>query len=36
VIFLLTGLGTAASGALAKADPSRVMLAGCVALTAGT
>jgi hypothetical protein len=35
VIFLLTGLGAAASSALTKASPARVMLAGCLALTAG-
>lgn len=35
LIFLLTGLGAAASGALAKVRPARVMLAGCLALTAG-
>jgi len=35
LIFLLTGLGAAASGALTKASPARVMLAGCLALTAG-
>ncbi|MEV6790828.1 MFS transporter [Streptomyces sp. NPDC051320] len=35
LIFLLTGLGAAASGALAKVSPTRVMLAGCLALTAG-
>jgi hypothetical protein len=35
LIFLLTGLGAAASGALAKVSPARVMLAGCLALTAG-
>lgn len=35
LIFLLTGLGAAASGALTKANPARVMLAGCLALTAG-
>jgi predicted MFS family arabinose efflux permease len=35
VIFLLTGLGAAASGALTRANPDRVMLAGCLALTAG-
>ena len=35
LIFLLTGLGAAASGALAKVSPERVMLAGCLALTAG-
>ncbi len=35
LIFLLTGLGTAASAALTKADPSVVMLGGCLALIAG-
>jgi MFS family permease len=35
VMFLLMGIGAAASGALVKADPPRVMLGGCVALTAG-
>ena len=35
LIFLLSGLGAAASGALAKVSPARVMLAGCLALTAG-
>ena len=35
MIFLLTGLGATASGALAKVSPARVMLAGCLALTAG-
>jgi MFS family permease len=35
LIFLLTGLGAAASGALARENPARVMLAGCLALTAG-
>jgi MFS family permease len=35
LIFLLTGLGAAASGALARKRPSRVMLGGCVTLIAG-
>jgi hypothetical protein len=35
VIFLLTGLGAGASGALTRANPARVMLGGCLALTAG-
>lgn len=35
LIFLLTGLGAVASGALAKVSPTRAMLAGCLALTAG-
>jgi hypothetical protein len=35
LIFLLTGLGATASGALAKVSPARAMLAGCLALTAG-
>jgi MFS family permease len=35
LIFLLTGLGAAASGALARVSPTRVMLAGCLALTVG-
>ena len=35
LIFMLSGLGAAASGALAKAGPARVMLAGCLAVTAG-
>jgi hypothetical protein len=35
LIFLLTGLGAAASAALAKRDPSTVMLGGCLALTVG-
>ena len=35
LIFLLTGLGAAASAALRKRDPAGVMLAGCVALIVG-
>jgi MFS family permease len=35
LIFLLTGLGAAASAALSKRDPSTVMLGGCLALTVG-
>jgi hypothetical protein len=35
LIFLLTGLGAAASAVLAKRDPSGVMLGGCLALIAG-
>jgi MFS family permease len=35
VLLLLGGIGAAASGALTKADPTRVMLAGCIALTIG-
>jgi MFS family permease len=35
LIFLLTGVGAAASAALAKRDPSSVMLGGCLALIAG-
>ena len=35
LIFMLSGLGAAASGALAKVSPARVMLAGCLAVTAG-
>ena len=35
LIFLLAGLGAAASGALARVSPARVMLAGCLALTTG-
>jgi MFS family permease len=35
LIFLLTGLGAAASSAVAKRNPSGVMLAGCLALIAG-
>lgn len=35
LIFLLTGIGAAASAALAKANPSAVMLGGCLALTVG-
>jgi hypothetical protein len=35
LIFLLTGLGAAASVALGKKNPSRVMLGGCLALIAG-
>lgn len=35
LIFLLTGLGAAASVTLTKANPSAVMLGGCLALTAG-
>jgi MFS family permease len=35
LIFLLTGLAAAASTALAKRDPSAVMLGGCVTLIAG-
>ena len=35
LIFLLTGLGAAASGALARKRPSGVMLGGCVTLIAG-
>ena len=35
LIFLLTGLGAAASAALTKASPARVMLVGSLALTAG-
>jgi MFS family permease len=35
LIFLLTGLGAAASAILARRDPSTVMLGGCLALIAG-
>src|SRR3954464_2747934 len=35
LIFLLTGVGAAASAVLAKRDPATVMLGGCVALIAG-
>jgi MFS family permease len=35
LIFLLTGLGAAASAVLAKRNPSRVMLGGCLALIVG-
>lgn len=35
VLLLLGGTSAAASGALTKADPSRLMLAGCIALSAG-
>jgi predicted MFS family arabinose efflux permease len=35
LIFLLTGLGAAASTVLAGKNPSRVMLGGCLALIAG-
>jgi MFS family permease len=35
LIFLLTGLGAAASSAVAKRNPSEVMLGGCLALIAG-
>jgi MFS family permease len=35
LIFLLTGLGAAASAVLAKRDPSIVMLGGCLALIVG-
>jgi predicted MFS family arabinose efflux permease len=35
LIFLLTGLGAAASAAVAKKNPPRVMLGGCLALIAG-
>src|SRR3954470_4045868 len=35
LIFLLTGLGAAASVVLAKRDPSTVMLGGCLALIVG-
>jgi hypothetical protein len=35
LIFLLTGLGAAASVVLAKRDPSAVMLGGCLALIVG-
>jgi predicted MFS family arabinose efflux permease len=35
LIFLLTGLGAAASSAVAKRNPSGVMLGGCLALIAG-
>jgi MFS family permease len=35
LIFLLTGLGAAASALLAKRDPSTVMLGGCLALIVG-
>jgi predicted MFS family arabinose efflux permease len=35
LIFLLTGLGAAASAVLAKRDPSTVMLGGCLALIVG-
>jgi predicted MFS family arabinose efflux permease len=34
-LLLLGGMGAAASGALVKADPSRVMLAGCIVLSVG-
>jgi MFS family permease len=36
LVFLLTGLGAAASAAAARKNPAGVMLAGCVTLTAGT
>src|SRR4051794_25772204 len=35
LIFLLTGLGAAASAALSERDPSTVMLGGCLALIVG-
>ena len=35
VLLLLGGTSAAAAGALTKADPSRVMLAGCIALSVG-
>jgi MFS family permease len=35
VLLLLGGTSAAASGALTKADPSRLMLAGCIALSVG-
>jgi len=35
LIFLLSGLGTATTAALAKVNPARVMLAGCLAVTVG-
>src|SRR4029079_1290309 len=35
LIFLLTGLGAAASALLAKRDPATVMLGGCLALIVG-
>jgi MFS family permease len=35
LIFLLTGLGAAASAVLAKRDPSAVLLGGCLALIVG-
>jgi MFS family permease len=35
LIFLLTGLGAAASAVLAKRDPATVMLGGCLALIVG-
>jgi MFS family permease len=35
VLFLLGGIGAVASGALTKANPSRVMLVGCIALSVG-
>ena len=35
LIFLLTGLGAAASAAFRKTDPSSVMLGGCLTLSAG-
>src|SRR3954452_19262342 len=35
LIFLLTGLGAAASAAVARKSPSGVMLGGCVTLIAG-
>ena len=35
LIFLLTGLGAAASAVLAETNPSGVMLGGCLALIAG-
>src|SRR4051794_4492960 len=35
LVFLLTGLGAAASAVLAKRDPSTVMLGGCLALIVG-
>ena len=35
MIFLLTGLGAAASALLAKKNPSSVMLGGCLALIVG-
>src|SRR3954452_11396755 len=35
LIFLLTGIGAAASAAVRKTDPPAVMLGGCLALVAG-
>jgi hypothetical protein len=35
LIFLLTGLGAAASAALARKSPSGVMLGGCITLIVG-